>query len=297
MPLQVYARFGFLPGREMVDLAPLVEEAGFAGGLMPDHVFMPHAEPGAYPYSPDGEPTFPPTTPFADPFVTIAALAAVTRTMRFCSSVYILPLRHPLIAARAVGTAAVMSGGRVSLAVGVGWMREEFDEMGETFENRGARTDEMIEALRTLWHDSPAQHRGRFYSFGPLYMEPRPAELVPILVGGSSAPALRRAARLGDGALLPVMPSGEVSGVLERLNELLADNGRDRSGFQVLLATDDVTDPEELIHLAELGVDAVGVRPWPNPVAPGGSFDGRRRALENFATTVLEPTRSALAGR
>jgi alkanesulfonate monooxygenase SsuD/methylene tetrahydromethanopterin reductase-like flavin-dependent oxidoreductase (luciferase family) len=126
-------------------------------------------------------------------------MAAVTRRLRFSNAVYVAPARPLLAVAKQVATASVISEGRVSLAVGAGWMREEFEVMGEDFGNRGKRLDEMIPALRALWQGGWVSWSGRYYQVPELMLEPHPSTPVPILCGGESEVALRRAARLCDG--------------------------------------------------------------------------------------------------
>jgi len=189
----------FAEPEQLLGIARAAEEAGFHGLMVSDHLFFPGNLASKYPYSPDGKPAFDGTTPFPDAWTTISAMAAVTERIRFGTMVYILPLRHPLEVAKTVGTAALLSGGRVALGCGAGWIREEFDALEVAFETRGARMSEMIEVMRKAWSGQMVEHRGRFFDLGPLQMSPAPAAPPPIYVGGSGLHALRRAARYGDG--------------------------------------------------------------------------------------------------
>ena len=121
---------------QLLGIAQAAEEAGFHGVLIADHLFFPGRLESRYPYSEDGKPAFDGTTPFPEPWTTIAAMAAVTERLHFGTMVYILPLRHPLEVAKAVGNVSLLSGGRVSLGIGAGWIREEFDTLGVPFERR-----------------------------------------------------------------------------------------------------------------------------------------------------------------
>jgi probable F420-dependent oxidoreductase len=291
--VRIYVRFGYLPVEESLALAPLVEELGYDGVSLPDHLFFPDSEPGAYPYSRDGRPPFRLESPWPDVFVLASALAARTTTIRFLTSVYVLPLRDPLVVAKAAGTAAVASGGRFALGIGAGWQREEFDALGVPFEERGARTDEAIRVLRTLWQPGPVEYRGRFTSFGPIHMEPRPAEPVPILVGGSSEAAIRRAVALGDGYCAPdPPPQGDLVGLVRRVRQRVAESGRDAADFTVYASTPGI-DADGICALAG-DIDAIGVLPWPSPGKETTPLDEKRRLLERFAADVLAPSRERL---
>ena len=197
--MKLWQVVSFSEPEQLLGIARAAEEAGFEGVLLSDHLFFPGRIESRYPYSEDGKPAFDGTTPFPEPWTTIAAMAAVTARLRFATMVYILPLRHPLEVAKAVGTAALLSGGRVALGVGAGWIREEFDVLGVDFATRGARMDEMIEVMRKAWTGAMVEHHGRFFDFAPLQMSPPPPAPPPIWVGGLSRAALRRAATRGDG--------------------------------------------------------------------------------------------------
>jgi probable F420-dependent oxidoreductase len=227
-----------------------------------EHVFTPHSEPGSYPYSPDGIPPYRLNAPFPDVLVLAGAIAAATSRISITTGIYLLPLRHPILAARAAASVASVSGGRFSLGVGAGWLREEFDALGVEFERRGAILDESIEILRKLWGPGPAEHRGRFFSFEPLYLEPRPPR-IPILVGGTSDAALRRAVQLGDGYVVPRLPLADVPAIIRRLDATLAAEERGREGFVVTVGSTEIVSADQLRPLLDLGVDAVNLRPWP----------------------------------
>jgi probable F420-dependent oxidoreductase len=182
-------------------VAQAAEAAGFESIWIPEHLVFPAEMPATYPYTETGQPPVFPGSPLYDPWVALAYVAASTERIRLGTQVYILPLRHPLVTARAFTTLDILSRGRAILGIGVGWMEEEFDFVGEDFKTRGARTDEIIEILHQLWSEKEVHYRGSYYDLGPLRFEPKPAQdpHPPIEVGGASQAALRRAARLGDG--------------------------------------------------------------------------------------------------
>ena len=286
---KVFVSCGLLQDEEIVALAPHVERLGFDGLMLADHIFMP-TESGAYPYSSDGAPTFPRDAPWPDPFVLIGALSMITERIRFMTTVVILPLRHPLLLAKSVAAAARLSRGRLMLGVGLGWQREEFEALGVDFTKRGAIADETIEVLRTLSLPGPVEHHGRFFSFGPLYLEPAPPR-VPIIVGGSSEAARRRAVRLGDGYVLPVFPFGEMPGHVEALRELLGENGRDADEFEIVIRGGTPT-AAELATLVELNVGTIGVTPWPPFTTGPTTYDEKVEHLQRCAEEVLPGVRA-----
>jgi probable F420-dependent oxidoreductase len=182
-------------------VAQAAEAAGFESIWIPEHLVFPTEMPATYPYTESGLPPVFPGTPLYDPWVALAYVAASTKRIRLGTQVYILPLRHPLVTARAFTTLDILSRGRAILGIGVGWMEEEFGFVGEDFKTRGARTDEIIEILHQLWSEKEIHYRGQYYDLGPLRFQPKPAQdpHPPIEVGGASQAALRRAAKLGDG--------------------------------------------------------------------------------------------------
>ncbi len=180
---------------EWTRLARVAEEVGFDSVAASDHMVFPSYLESRYPYTPDGVPRFSPDEDWPDVWVAISAMAAVTTRLRFLTNVYVLPLRNPFVVAKAVGTLSYMSGGRVGLGIGAGWMREEFELLEAPFAARGKRMDESLEVLATLWSGGMVEHHGEFYDFDPLEMKPAPAERVPVYVGGHSQRAFARAAQ------------------------------------------------------------------------------------------------------
>lgn len=209
-----------LGARHYPDVAATAEAAGFDSLWMPEHLIFPVEMPPAYSYTDDGYPPMNSKLPTFDPWVVLGAVASRTDTIRLASGVYILPLRHPIKVARSVVTLDRMSNGRVVLGIGVGWMPDEFEIVGEDFHNRGKRTDEMITLMRALWTDEVIEFHGDYYDIPPVHFEPKPihgAAGIPVVVGGTSAGALRRAGRLGDGWIhhRRIRPSGDRD-VIER---------------------------------------------------------------------------------
>jgi len=174
-------------------VARAAEEAGFESLWTAEHVVLPDPQ---VPPSP-----VPARTRFLDPAVALAHLAAHTRRVRLATGIVILPQRNPVVLAKEMASVDVLSGGRLIFGIGAGYLRPEFEALGAPFEDRGERTDEYIEAIRALWTQEAPRFEGRFVSFGGIDAQPRPVQKPhpPIVVGGMSPPALRRAVRQGNG--------------------------------------------------------------------------------------------------
>lgn len=249
---------------EFVYAAPRLEGFGFHGVTLGDHLFFPHHPTSRYPYSADGAVGWEPTTPWPDPWVAFGAMAAVTSTLRFASDVYVAPARDPFTVAKAVSTAAVLSGNRVALGVGAGWSADEFAQTGQEFGNRGARLDEMIGVVRALLDGQPVTWHGTYYRIDAAQVAPVPARPVPIYVGGHSAAALRRAARLADGWIGAFTRQPEADRILDELTKQLAAAGRERDEFRIILSLRGNPDPATYRAYAERGVTDFVAAPWGN---------------------------------
>lgn len=183
-----------------VELAQAAETAGFDSIWTVEHVVWPRQYESAYPYHPSGKMPGDSSIPIPDPLMWLAWVGAHTTTIRLGTGVVILPQRNPLVLAKEVATLDRLTGGRIDLGVGVGWLEEEFAALGVPFAGRGPRTDEHIEAMRVLWGRDGAEYSGRFVAFSGVSSNPKPAQgTVPIVIGGHSEAAARRAGRLGDG--------------------------------------------------------------------------------------------------
>jgi probable F420-dependent oxidoreductase len=260
--MKFWASTAFSPPEHYVPLAKAADDAGVHGILMSDHIFYPKDLSTPYPYSADGTPIWPPDTAWPDNWVTIGAMAGATERIHFATSVYIAPARDLFTVAKAVGTAAVLSGNRVRLGLGAGWMREEFEQTGQKYENRGKRLNEMIPALRELWRGGWVEHHGEHYDFGPLQIEPAPSAPVPIWVGGHSEPALRRAATLGDGWLGNAYPLEEAERRIGDLRRHLEAAGRADKPFEIVIGLYDPPTPEVVTRAEALGVTGLICVPW-----------------------------------
>jgi probable F420-dependent oxidoreductase len=276
----------FSPPAQLCAMAALAEENGIDAVAVSDHVAHPERIASRYPYTEDGSIRWTEETAWPDPWVAIGAMAAVTTRLRFVTNVYVLALRNPFLAAKAVATAAVLSGDRVALGVGVGWCAEEFALAGQDFATRGRRTDEMLEVLRKLWDGDYVEHHGRFYDFDRVRMRPAPGAPVPLYGGGLSAPALRRAARL-DGWISDLHPVAELRGIVARLTAERATAGRSAAPFHVIAACSDAFGLDAVRRLEDIGVTHYATAPW---LAYGGRWDSledKRDGLRRFADEVV----------
>ena len=237
------------------------EAAGFDAVALSDHVVYPEVIESKYPYTPDGRPQFEADWDFPDPWIAIGAMSSVTTTLEFLTNVFVLPARNPLLVAKAVGTAAAMSGGRVSLGIGAGWMREEFELLEQQFSARGKRMDEMVEILRTVWRGGFVEHHGEFYDFGRLEMRPSPPGPIPVLVGGDSEVALRRAARL-DGWIGVNYSLDQLEEHCAALHGYRAEIGRAEDPLEIVASPLAAPRPETVERLEKMGVTTVLTSAW-----------------------------------
>ena len=216
----------------------------------------------------------------------ISAMAAVTTKLRFNTGVYVAPLRHPLVVAKAVATASALSHGRVALGAGAGWAKEEYDQLGENFRTRGARLDEMIEILRKVWAGGMVEHHGRYYDFDRLQMVPKPPAPVPIYIGGKSEPALRRAAR-NDGWFGSGDDPAAILELVERLRGYRREYGRQNQAFDTIVPMTAVPEAELFRRLEDAGVDGAVSFPPCQALGPRSSLDQKRQMLERYANDII----------
>jgi probable F420-dependent oxidoreductase len=285
----------FLPIHEVVELAVASDDLGYAGLMISDHIFNARDLKSRYTYSTaeDGSPFWDKDTEWPDPMCLISGLATVTRNLLFTTGVYVAPARDLLTVAKSTGTAAVLSSGRLRLGVGVGWCEEEFVATGQKFSNRGKRLDEMIVALRELWHDGWVEHHGEYYDIPACRILPAPSEPVPIYGGGGSPVALHRAATLCDGWI--VHGAGGEEHAWEQLALIqgaLHQAGRDPDGFDIYLAVNAKPDPDMYKRFSDAGVSDMLCAPWMGIRLPEGSSAGELRkarieACERFAEEVI----------
>jgi probable F420-dependent oxidoreductase len=235
------------------------EERGFSTIWVGEHVVLFEEYASAYPYADDGKIPAPPGTGLLEPLATLTYLAAHTRTVRLGTAMVLLPQRNPVYTAKEVATLDWLSGGRVDLGVGVGWLEEEFRAVNVSWPHRGRRTDEYLEVLHTLWTDDTSAYSGEFYTLPPCQMFPKPVQpSVPIHIGGESDAALSRAARVGQGWHTFNRSPEQLAEPLARLDELLAVQGRSRGDLTITVCPYfQPLDADIAARYAEAGADAV----------------------------------------
>ena len=277
----------YLPVTELPVLAQAADRLGYHAMAVPDHVVDLETLQTPYPYTADGERRWDRDAAWPDPWVLIGSLAAVTTRLRFFTSVYVPAIRNPFQVAKSVGTAAVLSGDRVALGVGIGWCREEFELLEQDFRTRGRRTDEALRLMEALWAPGWTEFDGEFYSAPRMVMEPTPGRRIPVYVGGLSEVAFRRAARhdgwVGD--LYTVEEAAAHAATLARMREE-AGNERD---FSVITALTDAFTPEQFARAGELGVTDVMTMPWAYYHGLDVGLEQKLDGLERFAQDVLQP--------
>ncbi|MCU1394382.1 MAG: rutA 1 [Ilumatobacteraceae bacterium] len=280
--MKFWCATAFMNTTEVVHVARLLDEAGYHGLLISDHLCYPKELVSKYPYSPheDGRPIWEPEAAWPDPWVLIGAMSSVTSQLHFATNIYIAGHRPILQVAKEVATAAVLSDGRVTLGVGAGWMKEEFDLQGQDYANRGKRLNEMIPALRELWQGGWVEWHGEHYDIPLMTLEPHPPAPVPIYTGGHTDAALRRAAKYADGWIGNAYPWAEAEVHIGRLRQFLHEEERDPASFDIICGLYERPSIEMYRRAAdELGITGTMCMPW----ATGNVNKGDRRNLNEVA--------------
>ncbi len=242
-----------------IEFAQAAEANGFESIWTVEHVIYPEGYSSTYPYDPSGKMPARPDTPIPDPLIWLAYLAGVTETIRLGTGILILPERNPVVLAKELATLDDLSNGRLELGIGVGWLREEFDALGIPWERRGKRTDEYVAAMRTLWTGELVAHEGEFVNFANVSSNPRPQqENIPIVVGGHSEAAAKRAGRLGDGFFPGRGSVEELKASFELVRQTAQDYGRDPSAIEFTAGSEALFGPDPkgaVEEMAAIGTD------------------------------------------
>jgi probable F420-dependent oxidoreductase len=270
-------------------LARAAEEAGFASMMIPDSICYPEHSGSRYPFNPDGSREFLEDKPFLEPFSLIPALGAVTSRIRFTTFVIKVPVRNPVLLAKQATSTAVLTGNRLVLGVGTSPWREDYDILGADWAGRGRRLDESIAILRGLAAGGFFEHHGRCFDLPPVQIAPVPDEPIPVLIGGHSDAALRRAAQLGDGWMHGGGDPADLPRLLARLTDFRHESDRAARPFEVHVISADAYTVDGVRRLEEQGVTDViiGFR-WPYTVGPDAEPLGQKiDSLRRFADDVI----------
>jgi probable F420-dependent oxidoreductase len=259
-------------------LAEAADESGIESLWTVEHVVVPEGYESPYPYSSSGKMPGPETSPIPDPLAWISYVAALTNNVRLATGILILPQRNPVILAKECATIDVLSEGRLMLGVGIGWLEEEFDAIGVPFDERVDRTEEYVGALRALWSQDET-FEGKFISFTNARSNPKPVQPdgVPIVVGGHTKAAARRAGRIGDG-FFPARPNN-IEELIGECRQAATEAGRDPDAIEI--TTGGLPDLDFARRLEDLGVHRL--------VLPPPSFDPNdiKRALGELSENLV----------
>lgn len=251
-----------IEGPAALEVCRRAEAAGFESLWGGEHVVLPTTIESRYPYTTDGRIPAVPDTPIPDPLIWLAFAAVAAPTMRLGTCILIVPQRNPLVLAKELATLDRLSGGRLELGLGVGWLKEEFDALGVEWARRGARNDEYVAAMRALWAAPHAEFHGEFVDFPPVTCSPRPVqESIPVLVGGDTDAAISRAVRIADGFFPGEGNAERLGGLIGRLRQAAERAGRDPDSIEVnAMFGYHMGEPERgLEQLTELGVGRIMV--------------------------------------
>jgi probable F420-dependent oxidoreductase len=237
-------------------LAKAADEAGWTSFIVPDSICYPEESDSSYPYTADGDRRFLLDKPFIEPFSLIPAMGAVTERLRFTTFVVKLPIRNPVLVAKSASSVAVLTGNRFGFGVGTSPWPDDFRVCGQEWKTRGKRMDEMIAIIRGLTTGRFFEFHGKHYDIPSIKICPAPTEPVPILIGGHAEPALRRAARLGDG-WMHAGGQEPLESLLAKLAALRREYGREREPFEIHVISLDAYHLDGVRRLEDLGVTDV----------------------------------------
>ena len=249
-----------IEGGDAVEICRVAEEVGFESVWGGEHVILPDTIVSKYPYTEDGKIPAEPDTPLPDPLIWLSYVAAAAPTLKLGTCILIVPQRNPLVLAKELATLDRLSGGRVELGLGVGWLEEEFDALGIPWARRGARNDEYIEAMRALWAGPHAEFHGEFVDFEPATCSPRPVNgNIPVIVGGDSDAALNRAVRIADGYFPGEGDFDRLQALLGRLRQKAEEADRDPASIAInTMFGAQMMDPKAGVEqMASAGVDRI----------------------------------------
>lgn len=275
--MKIGVALGLLAPKYWNDVAVEADQLGFHSLWMPDHLIFPTDMSGS-PFPGNDHPPVPPNTKLFDSFGYLCFLAAKTQQIRLGTNVYLLGLRHPFIAARAIQTLDYLSNGRAAVGVGAGWLRQEWEVAGLDPKTRGKRLDEALTVCKKLWIEEKISHRGEFYQFNEVMFEPKPIQKPhpPIYIGGESEAALQRVVRHGQGWFGVQHTPDSVAVVIAQLKLLCKKENRNFDSLHILTQAQ-CNSKQELKRWQESGVTEIVVSPWQKG---SEALDGLKRFSE-----------------
>jgi probable F420-dependent oxidoreductase len=286
--VKFWQNVAFSESEQLIEVAKIAEELGFFGITTADHIITPETINSTYPYAPDGKAWWDPNTHFPDTWVMYAALAQHTQRLHFMPTIYIVPARDPFTLAKAVSSAAFFSDNRVIVGLGVGWMAEEFDLTGQSWTNRGRRTDEMLDVMAQLMAGGMVEYHGKYYDFPPIQMAPATTKPVPVWIGGHSEPALARAAR-HDGWIGVNYNFDDIPPLINKLTENRKRAGTDHKPFDIFVTLNELPDADTVKRLRDLGVTSYNNPPWLFEGIVASDLAQKRASMERFAERLIRP--------
>lgn len=265
------------------------ERLGFSTVWAPEHIVFLDRFSSRYPYSRGQNLPISLDIALLNPFLALTYAAASTKRIRLATGICIAPEYHPLLLGKLAASLDYLSGGRFALGIGVGWLEEEFKALGIPWERRSKRTREYVEAMRRLWGDDPSEYKGEFVEFEGARSYPKPVSgaRLPVLVGGQTEAALKRAALYGDGWCGFNLTAEETAGMIKRLRELLKTNNRKAEGFEFSMAPLASSTPADLKSYRDAGVDELYLTPvFQRPLNTEAEVI---KLLEEIARSWIEP--------
>jgi len=290
-------RFGYLETMTnpafMRPLAIAAEEAGYDTFVVPDSICYPEHSDSKYPYTEDGDREFLEDKPFVETFSLISFLAAVTERIRFTTCVVKLPLRHPVLMAKQLSSVALLSENRLSFGVGLSPWPDDYEAVDVPWARRGRRLDEMIDIIRGLCAGGYFEYEGEIFQVPSIKICPVPTQPVPIIVGGHSEPAMRRAVRVGDGWIHAGGDGDELHSLLARIGELRREYGRENDPFELHVISMDAYTHDGVRRLEDLGITDVmlGFRNSYGKEQDTETLEQKLTALRHYSDTVISKSR------
>ncbi len=260
--MKIATALGLLSPKYWLDVVLEADALGYESLWMPDHLIFPMDMSGS-PFPGGEHPPVPASTHLFDVFTYLGFFAGQTTQIRLGTNVYLLGLRHPFVAARAIQTLDIISGGRALIGVGAGWLRSEWQATGLDPKTRGKRLDEALAVCKRLWTEEVIEHEGEFFQFEALMFEPKPIQKPhpPIYVGGESQAAMRRVAKFGNGWYGISTDLDELAKNIKRVRDIASEEGRNPDTLEIIIGAE-INNKEDVQRYQDLGATRVIIKPW-----------------------------------